>query len=81
MASTGDSAAPAGYPAFSPNVLAVGGTSLSIGSNNTYQSEIGWADSGGGISTYESEPAYQYGVVPTTVTPADRAMPDVAFDA
>src|SRR5208282_1826005 len=35
-ASTGDSGAPGGYPAFSPNVVAVGGTSLYLNANNTY---------------------------------------------
>ena len=31
LASTGDSGAPGGYPAYSPNVVAVGGTSLFSG--------------------------------------------------
>ena len=30
VASTGDSGAPGGFPAFSPNVVAVGGTTLTI---------------------------------------------------
>jgi hypothetical protein len=43
IASTGDSGAPGEYPATSPNVLAVGGTTLSLNSNNTYKSETGWS--------------------------------------
>lgn len=76
VASTGDyGAADPEYPAFSPNVLAVGGTSLLLNNDNSYQSETGWGyysdgsgefiGSGGGISQYESEPAYQAGVQST----------------
>jgi hypothetical protein len=79
VASTGDSAEPGGYPAFSPNVVATGGTSLSIDSLGNYQSETGWSDSGGGISTVESQPSYQGGIVTQSTTA--RTTPDVAFDA
>jgi subtilase family serine protease len=58
VASTGDSGSPGEYPACSPNVVAVGGTSLYVNGNNTYQSEVGWSCSGGGTSAYESEPTY-----------------------
>ncbi len=78
VASTGDSGAPAGYPAYSPNVLAVGGTTLNQ-SNGTYSSETAWSDSGGGISTQESQPSYQSGVVTQSTT--KRTTPDVSFDA
>ena len=62
LASTGDSGSPGGYPAYSPNVVAVGGTTLTL-SGNTYVSETGWSGSGGGgQSIYESEPSYQIGV-------------------
>ena len=79
VASTGDSGVPAGYPAYSPNVLGVGGTSLSIDSLGNYQSETGWSGSGGGISTVEAQPSYQNGVV--TQSTEFRTAPDVAFDA
>ncbi len=79
VASTGDSSAPAGYPAYSPNVVAVGGTSLAINAVGSYQSETGWSGSGGGISTVESQPSYQTGVVTQSTT--RRTAPDVAFDA
>ncbi len=79
VASSGDNGAPVSWPAASPNVVAVGGTALSLGSNNTYGSESGWSGSGGGPSAYESQPAYQAGVVTQTTT--QRANPDVAYDA
>ncbi len=78
--------APAGgYPAYSPNVLAVGGTSLMLSGNND-GSETGWSGSGGGVSQYESQPGYQQGLVihngGSTVNPNGmRTIPDVAFDA
>ena len=76
FASSGDSGAPGGFPASSPNVVSVGGTTLSMNGNN-YVSESAWSGSGGGISTYEPEPDYQRGVQNTGY----RTMPDVAFNA
>src|SRR4051812_37948282 len=58
VASSGDSGAPASYPAASPNVLAVGGTTLRVDSSGNITSEAGWGGSGGGISTVESRPTY-----------------------
>jgi hypothetical protein len=79
VVSSGDSGAPASYPAASPNVLSVGGTTLNLDGSGNYQSEWGWGGSGGGISTYESQPGYQKGVV--TQSTARRTNPDVAYDA
>lgn len=79
VASAGDDGAPVEYPAGSPNVLAVGGTTLELTSSNNYSSESAWSDSGGGLSSYESQPAYQKGVVTQSTTA--RANPDVAYDA
>jgi subtilisin-like proprotein convertase family protein len=78
LAATGDSGTPSGYPAYSPNVVAVGGTTLSV-SGNTYVSESAWSGSGGGISQYENQPSYQTGVVTQSTT--KRTNPDVAMDA
>ena len=50
VASSGDSGAPVSWPAASPNVLAVGGTQLTLASNGTWSSEVGWSGSGGGPS-------------------------------
>ena len=84
VASTGDSGWPA-YPALSPNVVAVGGTTLNA-QYGTYAGETGWSDSGGGISAVESQPSYQKGLVVhngnSIVDPGGmRAIPDIAFDA
>src|SRR5208282_4914682 len=85
LAATGDVGAPATYPACSPDVVAVGGTSLTLSGGN-YGSETGWSGSGGGVSQYESQPSYQQGLVihngGSTVNANDmRTIPDVAFDA
>jgi hypothetical protein len=77
IAATGDNGAPGSYPAFSPNVLAVGGTSLSASSTGTYLGESGWSGSGGGFSVYEAEPSYQS----TVQISGLRTIPDVASDA
>jgi len=79
VASSGDSGAPALYPSASPNVLSVGGTSLTLGAGNVWSSETGWSGSGGGPSTQESQPSYQKLVVKQQSSA--RATPDVAYDA
>jgi kumamolisin len=69
------------FPASNPNVVAVGGTSLT--DNNGVASETAWAidsngnASGGGFSTLYPAPAYQNGVTNN----AQRGYPDVAFNA
>ncbi|HZU38714.1 MAG TPA: S53 family peptidase [Gemmataceae bacterium] len=79
VAASGDSGAPPNYPAISPYVVAVGGTTLRLGGPRTSLSESGWNGSGGGISQYEPQPAYQKGVVTQSTT--RRTNPDVAYDA
>ena len=79
LASTGDNGAEVEYPAASPNVVAVGGTNLNVGSSGTYFSESGWDGSGGGISNFQSLPSYQSGVV--TQSSTNRCVPDIAMDA
>ncbi|MGA2068523.1 MAG: MBG domain-containing protein [Thermoguttaceae bacterium] len=96
VAATGDEGAPGDYPAFSPNVIAVGGTTLTVNSNNNWQSETAWSDGGGGQSqsqgqgwghggggtTYdEPEPSYQELAVDPAQTSGARETPDVSFDA
>jgi subtilase family serine protease len=80
VASSGDAGSSAGpeYPAVSANVLAVGGTQLATDSLGTYVSETGWSGSGGGISSYVTQPGYQAGVV--TQSSTKRASPDVAYN-
>ena len=88
LASTGDyGTADPEYPAFSPNVVAVGGTSLNLNADSSYNSETGWGyysnsvgasiGSGGGLSLYEPEPSYQQGVQST----GSRTTPDVSMVA
>jgi subtilase family serine protease len=60
-------------------VVAVGGTTLKLDGQNTILDETGWNGSGGGISQYEAQPAYQKGVVTQSAT--RRTTPDVAYDA
>ncbi len=79
VAATGDDGEPGGYPAYSTNVVAVGGTTLTSDDAGNYQGEVGWSGSGGGISQYELLPSYQQGVVTQSTT--HRANPDVSFDA
>src|SRR5205823_4065789 len=79
LASSGDSGAPASYPAISPNVVSVGGTTLNLDAAGNILGESAWSGSGGGISSVEGQPGYQQGVV--TQTSTRRANPDVAYDA
>lgn len=79
LAASGDSGAPASYPATSPYVVAVGGTTLRIDSLGNYLSESGWSGSGGGLSQVVSQPSYQAGVV--TQSTIYRGNPDVAYDS
>ena len=76
-ASAGTTTVIAGYPAVSPNVVAVGGTTLTTGTGGAWVSEVGWGSgttsytnggSGGGVSKYAAQPAYQKGVVPTSMS-------------
>ena len=62
IAAAGDSGSQAGvqWPAVSPNVLSVGGTSLyTSDASGTYSSESSWSGTSGGTSQLENEPNYQ----------------------
>jgi len=80
------------YPAVSPYVMAIGGTTLSS-SGGTWQSETAWSCSGpstcpqsasggtgGGVSSTENAPSWQTasGVLGTSTK---RGVPDISFDA
>jgi len=78
VAASGDSGPQGGaeWPSVSPNVLAVGGTTLNVDLSGNYQSESAWTGSSGGYSRYQSEAGYQ-----RSVQAAGKAStPDVAFD-
>ncbi|MFL6061498.1 MAG: protease pro-enzyme activation domain-containing protein [Marmoricola sp.] len=90
------------WPASSPWVTAVGGTSMGIGADNNRIFELGWETakstlgtagawnpaawlygSGGGTSRLFTQPSYQSGVVPPSISQryggaAMRSVPDVA---
>ncbi len=68
------------YPATSPYVVAVGGTSLYTNGNGSYAGETAWDGSGGGISGIEPIPSWQSNV-PALKGRVFRGMPDIAFDA
>ncbi|RQT36230.1 protease pro-enzyme activation domain-containing protein [Burkholderia contaminans] len=68
------------YPATSPYVVAVGGTTLYTNGNGSYAGETAWDSSGGGISGIEPIPSWQSNV-PALKGRAFRGMPDIAFDA
>jgi subtilase family serine protease len=101
LASTGDSGASnleqdgstfysfptVNFPASSPLVTAVGGTSLYADTNGDYQSETVWNSdggaSGGGISEHFSEPAYQR-LLPASdqsLLGGYRGVPDISWNA
>ena len=79
FASTGDSPYTE-YPSVSPNVIAVGGTSISRNPvTGNYLQETNWQDAGSGPSAYEPRPAYQNGI--SNMVGNFRGVPDVASDA
>jgi pseudomonalisin/xanthomonalisin len=65
------------YPASSPYVVAVGGTTLDTNSDGSYAGETTWTGGGGGISTEEAAPSWQKSVTGNS----SRTVPDVAMDA
>ena len=77
------------YPASSPYVVGVGGTTLVTNSDGSYDQETAWVAGGGGPSLFEAAPSWQSGVVPPistacavqALTVCGRAVPDVAMDA
>lgn len=80
LAATGDSGAAVSWPSVSPNVVAVGGTTLTYSGTGT-RSEITWSGTGGGTSAYTATPSYQTNAVPGMGTVAGRTVADVAFNA
>ncbi|HEY6762183.1 MAG TPA: S53 family peptidase [Baekduia sp.] len=72
VASSGDGGYGAEYPAASPYVTAVGGTSLTA-PKGVWTSETAWSGSGSGCSAYEPKPSWQ-----TDTGCARRTVADVA---
>ncbi len=85
-ASTGDDGYGTLFPAVSPLVTAVGGTSLSYtgtGSSLVWSAQSVWSDAGSGCSSYEPAPTWQQdqGVYRLTSDCSGRAVADVSADA
>jgi subtilase family serine protease len=94
FAAAGDSGPGSEWPASSPNVVAVGGTTIS-GSSSSSATETVWADSGGGpgtaqkptyqssyaSSTYVSSPVASGGLGNSVLSGNTRGTPDVSYDA
>jgi subtilase family serine protease len=92
----GGSQVAANFPAASPNIVSVGGTSIVIDAAGDYpgtgtSGEVAWGTGrssgstgggGGGLSAGEPEPSWQAAVVPTSIDPNNkRALPDVSMDS
>ena len=73
---SGDSGHGVIWPAASPYVVSVGGTTLTTDSSGNWVSESAWSGSGGGTSAYEPKPSYQNNFNSNT----KRTVPDVAYD-
>jgi kumamolisin len=72
----------ADYPSSDPNVVAVGGTTLSLTASGTVLNEIAWMDGGGGLSVLFDQPTYQTGLgVLNAYSNGMRQTADVAFNA
>jgi subtilase family serine protease len=78
FASSGDGGSQI-WPSTSPNIISVGGTTLTFNGDGTLASETGWSGSGGGCSAYETaNPAQNTGSV---ICGGKRGTPDVSLDA
>lgn len=80
LASAGDNGAAVSWPAVSPHVIAVGGTTLGWSGSGT-RSESAWSGTGGGVSAYTALPSYQNSSVPGLVSTHYRNVTDVSFNA
>ncbi len=67
-------------PSSDPNVVAVGGTTLSTDNSGNYAGESAWSGSGGGVSSDWALPSYQQNVASEAST-SNRNVPDIALNA
>jgi len=86
FASTGDNGEPSTgvlFPASSPHVTAVGGTSTFLNSDGSFAQEKGWSGSGGGCSAYFAATAAQQASNDYSALGCNgaKALPDVAMNA
>ena len=72
------------YPAASPWIVAVGGTTLTSNNDETYLGETAWNAGGGGLSQFENATSWEQPVQLTTGILAAgnlRGVPDIAMAA
>ncbi|GAA3749984.1 S53 family peptidase [Terriglobus aquaticus] len=69
------------YPAASPYVVGVGGTTLLANQNGNYNQEITWYAGGGGLSQFEGATFWQKAASPVLAQSNTRSVPDIALDA
>jgi len=86
FAASGDSASEVIYPSTSPDVVSVGGTTLTVtATTHAWKSESAWSTAGGGCSTVEKATTAQKSFATYDQAGATcagrRATPDVALDA
>ncbi len=86
FAAVGDTSSELSYPATSPDVVAVGGTTLMVTSaTGAWKSETAWATAGGGCSRYETAAPAQARYPSYDQQGANcagrRAVPDLSLDA
>lgn len=77
-ASGGDTGGSKSWPSLSSNVVAVGGTTLTM-SGNTRVSETVWSGTGCGLSSYEARPSFQDTI--QSIVGSHRGADDIAADA
>jgi subtilase family serine protease len=81
LAASGDTGTGVAYPAASPYVIGVGGTSLTLDGSGNYGGEAAWSGSGGGLSRYENEPLAQEQLAIPDDLHGARGVPDVSYNA
>lgn len=72
------------YPASSPWIIAVGGTTATSNNDETYDGEVAWNAGGGGLSQFENATSWMEPVQLTTGIVAAgnlRGVPDIAMAA
>lgn len=76
FAATGNTKGAVNWPASSPYVVAVGGTTLTLNSDGSVASEVACSTSSSGVSSNEPMPAYQSSF---GLTGSRRTIPDVSY--
>jgi subtilase family serine protease len=79
FAAAGDTASSLLWPSASPDVISVGGTSLTLTTGGSLAQEAAWSSGGGGCSRYE--PASVSQSTGSVSCAGKRATPDLSLDA